>query len=384
MSWHQLHMKPTGIFRSVLLAACWLLSAWLLPATAAAEPIPALREVPANLAAEVKVRLADRRQELQRQLTGFLAEADRFNAKKAEDQADEEYAALLARRKAYVGLAMGFNREVGAAEAAVINESTEAVLAEERGRFAKDHTAWMKDARAGIQQRLQEPNRLCAAIQGSLKSKEPPLPYKTLTELQPGDVLLIAPDDFISNRIHRGDKFSSWEPKSPASHTVLYVKEVKGKRLFLDNRSDEGPSIITEEEFLKRYASRLPSSGVASLRQPGCDVAQPLSKAEGDRLWTEAGLLARQQLASRERKADNLIDTSNYGLYGDDNMVCSEASRWALVRALAPTRPEMMNLPVTASPIKKALGIYYGPANFYGDQEHFLVSPLGVPLDPGK
>ncbi|MBN2346542.1 MAG: hypothetical protein JXO51_09125, partial [Candidatus Aminicenantes bacterium] len=49
---------------------------------------------------------------------------------------------------------------------------------------------------------------------------------------------------------------------------------------------------------------------------------------------------------------------TNYGLYGNDKMVCSEASRFILVEA-------GLEIADTDSPIKKLLGIYFGPANFY-------------------
>jgi hypothetical protein len=39
-------------------------------------------------------------------------------------------------------------------------------------------------------------------------------------------------------------------------------------------------------------------------------------------------------------------------------MVCSETSRWALIKAGQP-------IPETRSPFKKLLGVYFGPANFF-------------------
>jgi len=363
-------MTSTWFAAGVRWPARLLLWAGLALATARAEPIPALGRVPAGLPGDVASRLASRRQELERQLNRFLAEADGFNRKRPEDQTDAEYQALLARRAQYIGLVRAFDREEEAAVAAS--------GASEQERFARDRAAWVREEQAAIARRLQEPNHLCAAITASLRIKEPPLPYKTFAELQPGDVLLLAPDDAKSRLIRWADRFSSQTPDSPASHTVLFLREVKGRRLFLDNQGGEGMAIITEEEFLRRYAGRLPASSVASLREPGCSVAQPLAPQEAQHLWQESAQLARHQLADRERKAGNWVDTSDYGLYGDDNMVCSEASRWALVRGLAASRPDL-SLPDTKSPLKKLLGVYYGPANFYNDQEHFLITPLGVP-----
>ena len=54
-------------------------------------------------------------------------------------------------------------------------------------------------------------------------------------------------------------------------------------------------------------------------------------------------------------------------------MVCSEASRWALIQAGIP-------VPETKSPLKKMLGINFGPANFYTTNQFFLISSLVPPL----
>ncbi len=230
---------------------------------------------------------------------------------------------------------------------------------QEQDEFVKMNAAWMRNQKKLIQQRLEEPNKWCSAIYTSLKTKAPPLPYKKFNELQAGDVLLIGLDKSLESKAIRwSDRVSSWEWESPASHTVLYLKEVNGKKLFLDNTKDEGQRVITGEEFLKRYGPR------------EAYVAQPLSKIQGAKLWTAARELAIKELASERTKSKNLIDKTNYGLYGDDNMVCSEADRWALIRA-------GQVIPETGSPFKKFLGVYFGPANFYSDEQHFLVSPLG-------
>ena len=136
----------------------------------------------------------------------------------------------------------------------------------------------------------------------------------------------------------------------------------------MDNQSVEGPRIKTEGEIEKEYGTR--PMDVARPAELG--IAQPLSKAEGAKLWAAARELGILELASEPRKAGNFVDKSNYGLYGDDNMVCSEASRWALIKA-------GRQIPTTDSPFKKLLGVYFGPANFYSQEQYFLISPLGKP-----
>ena len=248
------------------------------------------------------------------------------------------------------------------------------LAAKEQAEFQMLNSAWIMNQNKLISQRLMEPNPWCNSIWRSLKFKEPPLPYKTFAELRPGDVLLVAPDEGISAETLKSqgirfvDRLSSWEWKSRASHTLIFLKEVNGKKLFLDNQSVEGPRIKTEDEIEKEYGTR--PMDVARPAELG--IAQPLSKAEGAKLWAAARELGILELASEPRKAGNFVDKSNYGLYGDDNMVCSEASRWALIKA-------GRQIPTTDSPFKKLLGVYFGPANFYSQEQYFLISPLGKP-----
>ena len=105
-------MKRTRLAVLVLLVGCWLLSSWLLPATAFAEPIPALRAVPTGLPPEVQTKLSRERESLGQEFQMFLADAGRFNAKPAEAQTDAEFAALGERRARYISKAKAFNEEV--------------------------------------------------------------------------------------------------------------------------------------------------------------------------------------------------------------------------------------------------------------------------------
>lgn len=105
-------MKRTRLAVPILLVGCWLLSASLLPATAFAEQIPALRAVPASLPPDVQTKLNRERESLAQELQVFLADAGRFNAKPAEAQTDAEFAALGERRTRYIRKAKAFNEEV--------------------------------------------------------------------------------------------------------------------------------------------------------------------------------------------------------------------------------------------------------------------------------
>jgi len=230
----------------------------------------------------------------------------------------------------------------------------------EQAEFENMNERWVQRQKDLIEQRLKDPNPYADKIYRSLKTTAPPPPTeKNYDNLQPGDVLLFSPDDIKSGLTNVGDMISS-ASLSPAAHTVLYLKEVNGKKLFLDNLPEKGSHVISEEEFLKNYGRR--GAHLAS-------VAQPLTTGEADKLWDAAKERIKQESAIQQQKAGNSGDQTGYGLYGNDNMVCSETSRWALIKA-------GRDIPESGSPLKKLLGIHYGPANFYSDDYNFIITPL--------
>jgi len=235
----------------------------------------------------------------------------------------------------------------------------------EQVEFENMNADWMEKQKRLIA--LRESNPYIPAIYKSLKTKaSPPLPATKYGDLQPGDVLLISPDDKTSFWTKIGDRLSSAEWNSPASHTVLYLKEVNGKKLFLDHTAGKGSHVISEAEFLRTYGQR--DALVASARVA---VAQPVKEAETAKIWEFTKKLAKKEGNILAKRGGNIIDQTGYGLYGNDNMVCSEASRWVLVNS-------GRKIPETASPLKRLLGIHYGPANFFSDEHNFIITPLWV------
>ena len=233
--------------------------------------------------------------------------------------------------------------------------SVDPKVLQEQDEFEKMNAEWMKKQKQLIEQRLSEPNKYASAISKSLKTNAPPLPWKTFNELQPGDVLLIE-----GSAIAYVDNKLSGSNASRASHTVIYLKEVNGKKLFLDNQPFEGPRIISEEEFMELYGPR--KAQVAKL-------AQPLNKKEGKQLFTAAVEMAQK---NRKEISNNwfgipLLDT-NYGAWGKENVVCSE-SDWALINAAGRTIPNSDNK------LKLFLGLNYSPSDFY-NSPYFLVTPF--------
>jgi hypothetical protein len=236
----------------------------------------------------------------------------------------------------------------------------------EQVEFETQYAEWEKKQQQLIQQRLKEPNKTAGEIKRSLMANVPPLPGKTFSQLQPGDVLLIEPEDGPLkniNPIALGDNVvTSGGNRSIASHTVTYLKEVNGTKLLMDNQPGQGPLIITEEEFQKTYGHR--GVDVATLGK----LAEPLNKKEADDLFHKAVEMAQK---NRKDIANSWfgkpLQGTNYGVRGED-VVCSEAS-WALIKAGG------QFLPQSPDRIKVENSIDFSPADFY-NSPYFIVTPL--------
>ena len=229
----------------------------------------------------------------------------------------------------------------------------------EQVEFETMHAEWKKKQNQLIDQRLVEPNKNASAIHRSLMSNVPPLPGKNFNELQPGDVLLLEGKEIAK----LDTAFTSGGSPSIASHTVVYLKTVNGKKLFLDNQPFQGPRIITEEEFLQVYGRR--TAEVARL-------AEPLSREEGQKLFSAAVKMAQEnrQEVSKSWFGSPLLG-SNYGAWGKDDIVCSEAD-WALINNAG------RNIPRSGDQVKVSAGVDFSPAD-YTNSPYFIVTPLGLP-----
>ncbi len=221
---------------------------------------------------------------------------------------------------------------------------------------------WIERQGKVVERRLQESNKWSRALAASLTTKAPPPPYKKASELEPGDVLLIAPskNDLIGKTINAVDTTLSSKKVSDASHTVLYLKKVNGIRFYLDNVPGEGPRIVPEAYILNKYGQR---------RMEVARLAQPLNAVEGETLYAAAREMRTKNVD--RMKGNKWFDTTNYGAWGKDNVVCAEAD-WSLLRAAGRQIPE------SNDSFKKQLGLDFSPADFYGDMRYFLVTPLAL------
>lgn len=204
-----------------------------------------------------------------------------------------------------------------------------------------------------IQQRSQNKNAI--GIINSYKNKIPPVPHKRFDELEPGDVLLVAPDDLIGHAIRLGDWMGSLSTESSASHTVTYLKEINGQKFFLDNTPFHGPIIISEKQLNEKYGNR--NMDVAKTAFLG--VAEPLKPDEAEALFK----------AAVEMQAANLNSgNTNFGAWGKNDIVCSEAS-WTLINSTK------HKIPGTDFGIKSTI-VNFSPADFYAMKQYFLITPL--------
>jgi hypothetical protein len=203
---------------------------------------------------------------------------------------------------------------------------------------------------------------------------------KDLRDLAPGDVILVAPvklkphlkdedahhlkEVLVSNAINLLDRWGSDNWSSPASHAAVFLGSRNGKSWYLDN-TGIGPVIKEEKEFLKEYGQR--KMDAARL------VGQPLSQHEGEELWKGA----------HELRETTTYWPSKLPKPGSDEpgMVCSEASRWLLMRA-------GRGVPETQSGDKKILGVdtslnkrefvTFSPSDFYEQHQYFVIHQLVI------
>ena len=235
-------------------------------------------------------------------------------------------------------------------------------LSGEQGELEGQPAVWIEQQGEIIERRLQEPNKWSSALAASLTTKAPPLPYKKISELESGDVLLISPakTDLVGKAINAADVSLSGTKVSDASHTVLYLKKVNGIRFYLDNVPGEGARIVPEAYIFNKYGQR---------QMEVAKIAQPLKEMGGEKLYAAAREMRAKNL---ERiKENNWFDKTNYGAFGKDNVVCAEAD-WSLLHAAGRKIPESNDR------LKKVLGLDFSPADFHGDMRYFVVTPLSL------
>jgi tetratricopeptide (TPR) repeat protein len=187
---------------------------------------------------------------------------------------------------------------------------------------------------------------------------------KKLDDVNVGDVILVGPngDSWFSKKQAYADALIS-DANARVTHTLTCVKVTKeGKRIFMDNQGDEGPRMISEAEFKIKYEGR--QKHVASMKNEPFGVATPVSVKEADSIWQ----MARRLVQKNKDNENGWMGKNNYGLWGDDQLVCSEAS-WMLVNVTG-----RYKIPVSNFLLSKIGGIDFTPASFFKDTKYFLIT----------
>ena len=140
--------------------ALWAAIAAVLSPAGLGQGIPGLLPVPDTLPAQERASFEQQRLGLQAELQGFLAAANAFNARKAQEQTDADYNELVARRARCVASAKAFNAELASAVAAVQPHGDPRVV-DARGvpsGLRKDTEEWLQgiSPAAGVYDRLRK------------------------------------------------------------------------------------------------------------------------------------------------------------------------------------------------------------------------------------
>lgn len=198
------------------------------------------------------------------------------------------------------------------------NTNSEIVMKEQTD-YEKRSKVWLQKQqdliRKAVDSQKQGDKEILAAIS---EDKIPTSLPKNLKDLSAGDVILLKKGEgAFSNAIPYGDLLLRWmrdksikSKKYDISHSIVYLKTVNGKRLYLDHQlGDKFARVIDEDLFLKRYENRLSY------------VARPKALLSGKKLWEAA-------------KGSALKDNTPYGVFGK-RIVCSEIGRFAVIQASA-------------------------------------------------
>lgn len=249
---------------------------------------------------------------------------------------------------------------------------------EEKKMVANTKT-WIEYQKEQFKLRIDSPNRWCKQYINELQrlidannkeEKWNPLKPKSIKDLLPGDVILVEGTDIAGNLIKAADWAFTGSTSSNASHTLTCIREINGKKYFLDNNPSIGAIIISEDQFKEKYDGR----GTEIARM----VGDPINSQQAKQLWDKAiELQAKNNNAVifQYRDGNDLkkIGGTEYGVFGDD-MVCSKAS-WELLKATG------RKVPLSKGWFNgwlKKYTIGFSPADFYENHQYFLITPLDI------
>ena len=361
-------MKLTLRLSIVLLAS--MTSTVLLAAQQAdvAVRLTKIATVPEDLPEAVRTELNQRRMRLDTVRSKIKQQVEEINALPSVPRGSAEAARRLRELQRLA-------REAEGCSAAVRQFNADVEAKSEQGLFQASRQAWVTAMRSlMITSSVARTKALTAEIMEALTTTKGQVALaklpKTLEDLAPGDVLLMAPD--VDSRASRAipsldqeyraiSAFYSDDPKirhkdgHPIAHTVLFLRTVKGTRLYLDHQLDEGTRVINEREFQARYARRL------------SHVAIPQVAVDGEQLWSAA-----KKAALHSTKRD-------YGI-GGNALVCSEKDTAILVFAYGGRLDSIYEMVGGKGGL-----IEMTPSDFFHERlqgEYFVVAPLKASKSP--
>lgn len=263
-------------------------------------------------------------------------------------------AAVRATMARYAAYARRFNADVDAAA----QQALAAAILAEAEEMARARESWTRKVETLVREAAARTRAWSEEVRAAIGTATIPNPstrLSTLNNLEPGDVLLLAPSDATGRIIVEADRFTRMAEsfatgdtakayateRRDVAHAVTVVKKVAGHLLILDHTL-VGSRMLSERDFQRLYGGR------------PYYVARPRDVVDGRTLWNTA------RDAALQRKSD-------YGLFGE-KAVCSERAAVCVARAAG--RPE----PHRLGPVDMT------PADFFdreGRGKYFVIMPFG-------
>lgn len=244
------------------------------------------------------------------------------------------------------------------------------IAAEQRLLDAID-PAWIEDIQNRSSASIRARRGKVHQLTRSFKMNAPPrlVSQPKLNQSEPGDIILVGADrsslagaaqGFVQRYAERN--FFGNEA-APVTHVLVYIGTRAGSKLFLDNQLGEGPRIIGETEFRQRY-------GLRPLFR-----ARPINGPEANDLFSAAYDFAKSNKQAT-RRGTGLLGTK-YGIFGKDNVVCSEAALFSVVEAQAPGQ-KIVTETVGGKRILNPISVTPGDIYNQDGKGFFTVQPLHV------
>lgn len=367
----------------------------MAPCIVRAQPAQ-LPSVPNYVGQELRDSLELIRARLESRIQAYRSRKSLYDARCSVIRADDtgtinsckaEYAAVIpeatalqAERAGYIAFIgsldslSALNRRSAKVEPVAGTEPPSPVIDEE-SQFNRNRLEWYDRQSLRVRQAVNLNKKWTEDVLKAIIGLTPLPPTAALTglsALSAGDVLLVAPVDVRHSATEyvKGELISLGDygvravaafangglanaanvQRSDISHSLTFIREVNGHRLFLDHDT-KGTRVIDETQFLKDYGMR------------EMFVARPQEVVDGRQLW-EAAL----DLGTRQR---------GYGVTGD-RVVCSQMCAIAVARATK-TNYTAGNL----GPIDVTPGDFYDKTGNVG--KHFVVTRLRIaPVDTTK